>query len=284
MRKSLLILSLLPALIFAQALYDSTDVQIVRQKFAFAKENGLQNKPIGEVMVAIGKTFLGTPYVAHTLEKGDSEKVVVHLSGLDCYTFFETTLALSRCVKLGTMNFDSYLKQIETIRYRGGKLNGYLSRLHYALDWLYDNAERGIVKDITKEIGGVPYNKKVGFMSTHPDLYKRLKGDSLRIAGIKEIENRINKRKYYYIPQDKIAEVEDKIHNGDIILMTTFWKGLGIGHTGMAIKLKDGRIHFLHAPLAGKKVQITELPLAEYAKAVKKHSGIIVARPLEPDK
>ncbi len=285
MRKHFFLLAFLfPFVLFAQALYDSTDVKICNEKFEFAKEHNLQALPIGDVMTAIGKTFIGTPYEAFTLEKGDTEKVVVHLSGLDCYTFFETTLALSRCVKLGKMDFQDYLKQIETIRYRGGKLNGYTSRLHYALDWLYDNNKRGIVKDVTKEIGGVPLNKKVFFMSKHFDKYKRLKNHPERVAEMKKIEAEINSRQYYYIPQDKIAECEKGIHNGDIILLTTSWEGLGIGHTGIAIKMPDGRIHFLHAPLAGKKVQITELPLADYAKVVKKHTGIIVARPQEPKK
>ncbi len=284
MKKLILLLSFLPAFVFAQALYDSTDVKICNEKFEYAKEHNLQSLPIGDVMTAIGKTFIGTPYVAHTLEKGDTEKVVVHLSGLDCYTFFESTLALSRCVKLGKMDFQDYLKQIETIRYRGGKLDGYISRLHYALDWLYDNNKRGIVKDVTKEIGGVPYNKKVSFMSQHFDKYKRLKNHPELVKEMKKIEEEINSRQYYYIPQDKIAELEKGIHNGDIILLTTAWKGLGIGHTGIAIKMPDGRIHFLHAPIAGKKVQITKQPLADYAKVVKKHTGIIVARPLEPVK
>jgi hypothetical protein len=284
MKKLFLILTLLPFVLFAQALYDSSDVKICNEKFEFAKEHNLQKLPIGDVITTIGKTFLGTPYVAHTLEAGDTEKVVVHLSGLDCYTFFESTLAISRCIKMDKMNFQNYLKQIETIRYRGGKLNGYISRLHYALDWVCDNDKRGIVKNVTKEIGGVPLNKKVFFMSTHPNLYKRLKDNPDRIKAMEKIEDEINSRQYYYIPQDKIAELEKGIHNGDILLLTTSWKGLGIGHTGIAIKMPDGRIHFMHAPLAGKKVQITTQPLADYVKIVKKHTGVIVARPLEPKK
>ncbi len=284
MKKLFLILTFLPFVLFAQALYDSSDVRICNEKFEFAKEHNLQKLPIGDVITAIGKTFLGTPYEAFTLEKGDSERVVVHLSGLDCYTFFESTLALSRCVKLGKMDFKDYLKQIETIRYRGGKMHGYVSRLHYALDWVYDNDKRGIVKNVTKEIGGVPLNKKVFFMSKHFDKYKRLRNHPERVAKIKEIEKEINSRHYYFIPQDKIAKVEKGIHNGDILLLTTSWKGLGIGHTGIAIKMPDGRIHFMHAPIAGKKVQITTQPLADYVKLVKKHTGVIVARPLEPKK
>jgi hypothetical protein len=92
----------------------------------------------------------------------------------------------------------------------------------------------------------------------------------------------MNKREYYYVPQNFIACVENKIQTGDIILITTGIKGLDISHTGMAIKMEDGRIHFLHAPIAGKKVQITKEPLADYIKKLKRHTGIMVARVLEP--
>ena len=76
--------------------------------------------------------------------------------------------------------------------------------------------------------------------------------------------------------------MESKIQSGDLIALTTSDKGLDIGHVGLAIKMDNGRIHFLHAPLVGSKVQITESPLSDYAKKIKKHTGIIVLRVLEP--
>jgi hypothetical protein len=38
----------------------------------------------------------------------------------------------------------------------------------------------------------------------------------------------------------------------------------------------------IHAPSPGKKVQITELSLWDYLAHLKKDTGIIIARPLEP--
>jgi hypothetical protein len=39
-------------------------------------------------------------------------------------------------------------------RYRGGECTGdYLSRLHYLEDWLYDNNRRGLVEDLTRDLG-----------------------------------------------------------------------------------------------------------------------------------
>jgi hypothetical protein len=42
--------------------------------------------------------------------------------------------------------------------------------------------------------------------------------------------------------------------------------------------MDDGRIHFMHAPIVGKKVQITEKPLADYIAGNKKQNGIMVLR------
>ena len=54
-------------------------------------------------------------------------------------------------------------------------------------------------------------------------------------------------------------------------------------HTGIAIRLADGRIHLLHAPNVGKKVQISDVPLADYIKGIKNQTGIIVSRPVSPN-
>ena len=266
---------------FAQ-IYTQKDVDICNSKFEIAVNKNLSTKPINEVITDIGKTFLGLNYKAHTLEKGSKETLVIDLTGLDCYTFFESSLGLARCIKKGKTTFKDFQNEITNLRYRNGKIDGYPSRLHYASDWLYDNDKRGNVKDITKEIGGMPYKKEINFMSTHPQSYPRLKNNPAFVKEIAAIEKKMNKRNYYYVPQNFIACVEDKIKSGDVILITTGIKGLDISHTGLAIRLDDGRIHFLHAPIAGKKVQITKEPLADYIKRINRHTGIMVARVLEP--
>ena len=72
--------------------------------------------------------------------------------------------------------------------------------------------------------------------------------------------------------------------SGDIIGITTNIDGLDVSHTGIAIRLEDGLIHFLHAPLKGHKVEITDITLAEYVLNNEHQTGIYVARPLEPEK
>lgn len=263
-------------------IFSEKDVDVCNSKFNLAVSKSLINNPINKVIAEIGKSFLGTEYVAHTLEKPGDEQLVINLTGLDCTTYLETVLALARCVKQNKLNFEDYLNELTYIRYRDGKINQYPSRLHYFSDWIYNNQAKGIIKDITKEIGGKKISFNVSVMSENPKYYKQLQDNPEFIPTIKKQEKEIDKRNYYFIPKSEIAKVEDKIKSGDLIALTSANKGEDIGHVGIAVKLDDGRIHFMHAPLAGSNVQITDLPLSDYAKKINKHTGIIVLRALEP--
>ena len=160
---------------WSQTIYTQKDVDVCNSKFNLAVEQKLSSLPINQVIIEIGKSFLGTDYVANTLEVGQEEKLVINLTGLDCYIFLETSLVFSRCIKKGKSTFEDYQKELTNIRYRNGKLNQYPSRLHYFSDWIYDMNKRGIGKDITKELGGKRFVKKINFMSTHVDSYRQLK-------------------------------------------------------------------------------------------------------------
>ncbi len=267
-------------ILLSQPVYTQKDIDVCNSKFKLALESDLASLPLNKVIAAIGKSFLGTEYASSSLEKGDKEKLVVSLTGLDCYTFLESSLVLARCVKNGRNSFEDYLKELTNIRYRGGELKEYPSRLHYFSDWIFDMNKRGIGKDITKELGGKVYNKKINFMSTHISAYRQLKENPDFVEQISAIEKKISARKYYYVPQEEISKIESKINDGDIIGITTNVEGLDIAHTGIAVRWDDGRIHLMHAPNVGYKVQITEKPLADYIKGNKKQTGIMILRPL----
>ncbi|AFH48424.1 Hypothetical protein IALB_0712 [Ignavibacterium album JCM 16511] len=278
--KIILLICFVVQITFAQVFSDK-DISECNSRLSLAVEKNLSQKPIGDVIAEVGKTFLNTPYEAHTLEVSDEEQLVINFSGLDCTTFLETTFALARCIKQNKTSFDNFKNELQQIRYRDGKIKDYTSRLHYFSDWIYDNTNKGLIKDVTKEIGGKPTKFKVNFMSENPHLYKHLKSNPELVNEIKKQEQEINSRQYYYIPENEIAKLESKIQNGDLIALTTNDKGLDIGHVGIAVKMPDGRIHFMHAPLVGSKVQITEDSISEYVKKIKKHTGIIVLRAVE---
>jgi hypothetical protein len=160
-------------------------------------------------------------------------------------------------------------------------IDEYPSRLHYFSDWIYDNVKKGIVDDVTEEIGGEKIKFNLNFMSTHPESYKQLNENPDFIPTIKKQEKEISCRDYYFIPKENLSSKEDQIKNGDLVAITTTVEGLDIGHIGIAVKMDDGKIHLLHAPTENTKVQITEQPLSDYLMKYKRHSGVIVLRVVE---
>lgn len=217
-------------------LIDDYDEVICKKKFRLFTDSNLKKQQIGEAIVEIGKSFLGTEYVAGTLDKdSNSEKLVVNLTGLDCVTFVENCLVFARCIKKEKTSFDDYLIELQNIRYRDGVIDGYSSRLHYFCDWIYDNENKGIVKNITAAIGGIEYSKTINFMSTHTKSYKQL-SNKAELAGIKACEEAINSRYNYFIPTKNISKIYDSLQNGDIIATTTNIDGLDVTHTGYVYK------------------------------------------------
>ncbi|NCB07533.1 MAG: DUF1460 domain-containing protein [Bacteroidia bacterium] len=239
--------------------------------------SGEKDIPTTELMVKVGTFFKETPYVAHTLEM-EPEQLVVNLREMDCTTFAENCLAIARTIKSDNPGFETFTRELRHIRYRDGKINGYLSRLHYFSDWIYDNEKKKTVKDVSKEITQTPCPVFVNFMSTHSGSYSQLK-DSTLIPYISSTEKEISARKMYYIPKNNIAEIENHLMNGDIAGITTDISGLDISHVVLLVKV-NGRMHILHASSAEGKVVLSETSLEDYLKNSKHSTGIMVARPL----
>jgi hypothetical protein len=127
-----------------------------------------------QLILEIVKFLLGAPYAANTLETKKPEHLVVNLREYDCVTFVENVVALVWHRKSRQKSFKAFRIFLEKIRYRRGRLQGYPSRLHYFSDWIHDNNKKGVVRDVTVEIGGRSFRKALTFMTTHPDLYPPL--------------------------------------------------------------------------------------------------------------
>ena len=262
--------------------YSDQDKVIFKEKIKIAEEKNLYEKPINEVIVEIGKSFIGTEYQGFVLEEEGEEHLVVNLRELDCTTYLENVLTIARCIKQKDTSFQNYMDELQYIRYRRGIMDNYTSRLHYFSDWIHDNFFKYVVRDITNKIGGEKLNFKLDYMSSHPDKYRQLNDNPEFLSVIKKIEREISKRENYFISKSKIEEFESKIENGDMIAFTSNIKGLDVNHVGIAVKTEDNRIHILHSPEPGTKVQITQLALPEYISKLKHDTGIIVFRAFEP--
>ena len=238
---------------------------------------GLSDLANNERLITLGKLFLGTPYVAKTLEQEGDESIVLNLRGLDCTTYVENVLAFNQLSLQSEKSLEEFGKQIERIRYRDGRLRGYSSRLHYFSDWISNNEEKGLVKDLTASLGGVKEVRNIDFMGKHPQFYPQL-SEEAEVQKITKIEEGLSTRPFVYLPLAKIPAIEHQIESGDILALVTSINGLDVTHTGFAL-WQNGQLHLLHASTSGEVV-ISEKPLTAYLKGIKKNIGILVVRPL----
>ena len=265
------------------------DWEIAREHFAWAAARPPGAFPrFGDLVARIGERFVGTPYEPRTLELPGPERLVINLEALDCVTLVENVLVLARLAWTAPpgLGEDSdgfraaYRDELELVRYRGGALDGYASRLHYFSEWIADNAALGLLAPVSRELGGVVDPSPIDFMSTHPEAYRQL-ADPAVLAGIVAVESRLEGVERHYIPEQAIDSASGGIRDGDIIAATSTVAGLDVAHTGIAV-WRDGVLRLLHAPLVGSHVEMSEESLAERVRRIGGQDGIMVSRPLEP--
>lgn len=235
-----------------------------------------RDQPRDTIVLKTAMFFLGTPYVAHTLEI-EPEGLVVNLRELDCTTFVENVLALTATVISGDISFESYCSTLKHFRYRSDTINEYTDRLHYTSDWIYENQRKGLIYNVTRKCGGKRLKLNLYIMSSDSDSYRQLsqKADLKDKIIIKEQE--INKRKHYYIPTKKIDRKFRRIHTGDMVGFVTTIPGIDISHVGIVCK-NGKKLTFIHASSKLEKVVIHEGTLSEYVKGTGRNTGIVLAR------
>ena len=287
-------------------IYTEEDQQIYNQYISYITVNSqsqsnththpqiiAQPQELDELLEKTAHFFIDKPYVAHTLETDGEESasfneksgaaikeesVVVNLREFDCTTYIETVVALTQTVRSQDHSFDNFIKNLKTLRYREGVLNGYSSRLHYFTDWLYDNEKSGVLENLTTLLGGIREDKQLNFISTHREAYSQLKLNDSNLSEIIDIEKEINDRGCIsYIPKSKIVDIDYRIPHMSIIAFTTSINGLDVTHTGFAFE-KDGELTFIHASSAKNKVIIDSLTVSEYCNLHNACTGIIVAK------
>lgn len=235
------------------------------------------DRPFGEIVQLVAEQFIGTPYAGGLLDKSMTEKLTITLDAFDCVLFVETVLAIARGVAIQDHSYPAFADRLREQRYRNGQLDDYCSRLHYFSDWIDDNQRRGIVRNITRDLGGATLPKKLDFMTRNWRSYPQLASDA-NYECMVERENFLNDEvALFYIPQHQIHQVYDRLQPGDIIATATDIKGLDVTHTGLVYRHSDGGIGFIHASPIGEVVIARDLQ--SYVEAVDGQIGIILARP-----
>lgn len=265
-----------------------TDVRFGNEESDTTVINGLldsrgasQNFADPEARVAFfARSFEGTPYGAGTLE-GDEEILTVRLDSLDCTTFVETAMALALTSMEQRHSWRDFVYNLKRIRYRGGEVNGYPSRLHYISDWIVDNRYRGNFADVTDQFARASYMMRtIDFMTSNRKLYPAL-ADSANYARIRDIENGYRQHRFQYLKSRdlNLKGVKEALHNGDVVAMVSNLKNLDVTHMGVIVKESPtAEPYLLHASSTGGKVMVSAVPLADFMKRNRQWLGLRVIR------
>jgi hypothetical protein len=245
--------------------------------------------PLGRSAGRVGELAAGTPYEPATLEAylraggsaSGTEPLTVSLTRFDCVTLVESCLAVARATGdgRGLPSWERFGREIERMRYRGGVRRGYASRLHYFSEWIADGATRGLVSDLGAELGGVEDARPLRFMTEHRRSYPAFADDGV-FREIEAVERRLGGRPRLVVPSARIPHVADRIETGDVVAFATAIPGLDVTHAAFAHRDPAGVLRVLHAPLSGGTVEVTRTTLPEYVAAIRRATGILVARPL----
>ena len=242
--------------------------------------------PVGRAAARVGELAAGTPYEAQTLEAyirqgGDpsaTEPLTLSLTRFDCVTLVEACLAVARVAAAGDGDWSAFGREVQRMRYRAGERRGYASRLHYFSEWIADGEGRGLVRDLGRELGGIEDTRPLRFMTSHRGSYPALAHDAV-YREIGELERCLDGRPRYVVPTGRIAEVAPRIETGDVLAFATAIPTLDVTHAAFAYRDRKGVLRVLHAPLSGGVVEVTAATLPEYVAAIRRSTGILVARP-----
>lgn len=226
------------------------------------------------------RMFEGVPYAAHTLE-GDEEELTVRVDSLDCTTFVETAMALAFTIGEGRSSWRDFIYNLRRIRYRGGEIEGYPSRLHYISDWAVDNKYRGNIEDATTLFPRVTtMTRTIDFMTANRDRYPAL-ADSANYARIRSIENGYRNHRFHYIKTIDLGAKDTRaaFHDGDVVALVSNLKNLDVTHMGIVIRENpSAEPYLLHASYSDGKVEVTARPLADFMKKNRQWLGLRVFR------
>lgn len=268
---------------YAQSIIYTTADSVRIEKLL--KEATLLPKGINKTLFFANK-FIGKPYGSASLERRGGEDLVVNLQKFDCTTLVETVSALTLANRTGQKSFKEFCKFLRKIRYHKGRINGYLSRLHYFSSWIDDNEQQMLVHEVNISDNGLPnpfiarQKLKINYMSTHVNAYPALRNNKDLVKGIQIEEQRLTGRIVKYIPADKLSGGKkdlSPIKDGDIIAIVTRRPGLDVSHLGFAVWV-NGHIHLLNASSLHHKVVLESRTLRTYMQTQQSQIGVRVIR------
>lgn len=214
--------------------------------------------PKGELLEALSRPLLGTPYGANMLvgSATEPEQLVIDLRRVDCFTYLDYVEALSRA-----SDRDQFVRALVETRYTGGQVE-FTHRKHFFTDWAH--TDRVAATDITATL-----SPNAVTVTEHLNAEA---GGGVHLPGLPVVE-----RDLTYIPAGAVdQDVLAGLRTGDYLGAYADTAGLDVTHVGIVVRDPDGGLFFRNASSLSANDAVVDSPLADYVATV---PGIIVLRP-----
>jgi hypothetical protein len=236
-----------------------------------------------------GRYLARTARVQHGAKYDDAPRPVgtetlhVELGAFECVSFIETALAIARCGWNADPTRNCFVRELEATRYRGGEMGDYSSRLHYFVDWIGDNEQRGRLSNLTASLGGELVHKDF-FYITQRALRRASVEASQRVsltAAMESTEARLSAQEHSVLSRDNAPPVLNELRDGDLVAFVRERPGLLVHHAGL-VYWAEGVPRLLHASSYHGRVVITVRDVTNYLLRRPERRGVIIARPTSP--
>ncbi len=250
-----------------QSIEESVVVEGTRPKFERARSL-IRGLPVNEAMARLAEFFLGSPYLAMSLNQSGREQVRLDLTQFDCMLFVEQLLAI-----VSADSFDGFAELTRRLRYRNGEIS-YCTRQHYFHDWVGSAQLQGVLEASSAWPGQARRHLSLNFMSSHRDRYPALQSPALfDCIDALEQGRRIDQ---HYLPLAALDDALPSLQSGDIFAVATRVEGLDVSHTGVLVR--DGsRLDAIHAA-PGRGVMRSR-SFTTYLRSVPDAIGAVIVRP-----
>lgn len=237
-------------------LFKFTEPEVdVYLKFLSATEPDLRKR-----ILHLARKNIGQPYEIYLLGEMPFEpydpQPIYCLGKSDCLVFTEHTYAMAL-----SHNWPSFMKLLQRIRYRDGRL-GVTTRNHYTeADW---NTSNGwLVEDLTAKLAGdkaVKFSEKIDRAKFFKNRYKLT------------VDVPVEKHDDIYLPYSAIERAKSQLQDGDFVNIVRatvkkdappneiFGGSAFVGHVGLIGHGPNGEVHMIHST----EPRVREEPIEQY--------------------
>ena len=224
--------------------------------------------PLNQAIARLAVFFVGSPYLAMSLDQSGREQLRLDLTQFDCMLFVEQLLAM-----VSAESFDDFVDRTRRLRYRNGEI-GYCTRQHYFHDWVGSAQTQGLIESAPVRSAQAIRNLPLNFMSSHRDRYPALQSPGLfNCIRAREQGRRIEQ---HYLPLASLEAALPSLQSGDIFAVATRVGGLDVSHMGVLVR-EGSRLDAIHAA-PGRGVMRSR-SFIRYLSSVPDAIGAVIVRP-----